>query len=68
MKDKRDECGCHRDCHVFCLCPNRCEWPECLTDEEATELENDIMTADHPDGCCCPLCDNPPFERENTDK
>lgn len=39
MTDKRDECGCHRDCTTL---PHRCEvpcrWPDCLTEAEAAEL------------------------------
>jgi hypothetical protein len=39
VKDKRDECGCHRECvmtpHV---CERPCEWPSCLTDAEHAAL------------------------------
>lgn len=39
MTDKRDECGCHRECvttpHV---CDRPCEWPNCLNDQEVEEL------------------------------
>jgi hypothetical protein len=39
MKDKRDECGCHRNCTTEphdCELP--CRWPDCLTREEELEL------------------------------
>lgn len=44
MKDKRDECGCHRECFAggeLCArhpCTNPCRWPSCLTDDEHAEL------------------------------
>lgn len=37
--DKRDECGCHRECTVtphFCLI--QCTWPACLNDEQVAQL------------------------------
>jgi len=49
MPDKRDECGCHRECfvdlHMFDRhpCTNPCIWPDCLTDAEARELTDEIM-------------------------
>lgn len=43
MSDKRDECGCHRDCTVEMFgpqheCEKPCRWPGCLTEEEHAEL------------------------------
>jgi hypothetical protein len=46
VKDKRDECGCHRDCtqslDLFVpldhVCSNPCRWPGCLTEEEHQQL------------------------------
>lgn len=39
MKDKRDECGCHRECHSRPhWCEKPCQWPDCLTDAEHGEL------------------------------
>lgn len=44
MRDKRDECGCHRECTVLeHECEHPCEWPSCLTDEEQAELAADIL-------------------------
>lgn len=37
--DKRDKCGCHRNCTVLpheCAVP--CRWPECLTTDEQAAL------------------------------
>ena len=43
MSDKRDECGCHKDCtYVDHECPNPCWWPSCLTREESDELTEEI--------------------------
>ena len=47
MPDKRDQCGCHRECitqpHE---CYRPCVWPACLTEEEhdqlAAELRADV--------------------------
>jgi hypothetical protein len=39
MDDKRDECGCHRECTVLphsCAVP--CAWPDCLTEAERSQL------------------------------
>jgi hypothetical protein len=44
MPDKRDECGCHRDCTMLpheCVRP--CRWPDCLTDAEHEELAAEVM-------------------------
>ena len=44
MKDKRDECGCHRGCTVLphdCAVP--CRWPDCLTEAEQAELCAEVM-------------------------
>lgn len=48
MADKRDQCGCHRECTMLphpCVKP--CVWPNCLTNEEhadlAVELEADCL-------------------------
>jgi hypothetical protein len=39
MKDKRNECGCHRGCIVLeHYCRHPCEWPGCLTPDELQEL------------------------------
>lgn len=39
MKDKRDECGCHKGCTTLPhKCEKPCTWPDCLTDEESAEL------------------------------
>jgi len=44
MKDKRDECGCHRECTTLeHECENPCIWPNCLTPEEHEELADEIM-------------------------
>jgi len=47
VPDKRDECGCHRGCtwtpHE---CARPCRWPDCLTDEEAAELERELAADD----------------------
>jgi hypothetical protein len=45
--DKRDECGCHRECTVEMFgpqheCDNPCTWPECLTWEEKVELADEL--------------------------
>ncbi len=35
MSDKRDECGCHRECTTLeHSCENPCQWPNCLNPEE----------------------------------
>lgn len=47
MKDKRDECGCHRECVTFDhFCDQPCEWPKCLTPEEHDELAASITDED----------------------
>lgn len=43
MADKRDECGCHRECTMTDhLCERPCRWPACLTAEEEAELVEKI--------------------------
>lgn len=43
MKDKRDECGCHRTCTVLPHdCERPCIWPQCLTPEEEAEVVRDL--------------------------
>ena len=43
MKDKRDECGCHRGCTTLPHdCAHPCRWPACLTPEETAELLEDL--------------------------
>lgn len=43
MKDKRDECGCHRECIVLPHdCDKPCVWPQCLTEEETAEVLRDL--------------------------
>jgi hypothetical protein len=46
MPDKRDECGCHRECSMLPHgCEKPCSWPHCLTEAEiqalCAELEQD---------------------------
>lgn len=46
MADKRDECGCHRECTMLpheCAVP--CVWPTCLTDAEAEQLVEEVDRA-----------------------
>lgn len=51
MIDKRDECGCHRECTVaddtLGVPPHECEvpcvWPKCLTEAESYQLLADIL-------------------------
>jgi len=50
MKDKRQECGCSeevsapREVVKACSLPIRdCRWPDCLTAEEAAELDREVM-------------------------
>lgn len=39
MDDKRDECGCHRECIMLPHeCDKPCVWPECLTVDEHAQL------------------------------
>lgn len=48
MKDKRDECGCHRGCNLtphYCDIP--CRWPSCLTPAEVTELLAELDADEH---------------------
>lgn len=43
MSDKRDECGCHRECTWTAHeCPAPCTWPSCLTEQEAAELAEEL--------------------------
>lgn len=43
VKDKRDECGCHKGCaYEPHTCEKPCVWPECLTPEESAELVEEI--------------------------
>ena len=53
MKDKRDECGCHRDCtglpagdYILGVEPHTCDqpcvWPYCLTWDEEQELLREL--------------------------
>lgn len=38
-RDKRDECGCHKECtYVLHECEKPCRWPDCMTPEEEAEL------------------------------
>ena len=47
MKDKRDECGCHRGCITLPHeCEHPCVWPECLTEEEYTEFAATVTEED----------------------
>jgi hypothetical protein len=44
MRDKRDECGCHRECTTLphaCAVP--CRWPDCLTEAERFQLCEETM-------------------------
>lgn len=53
MVDKRDECGCHRECTLADdilgtpehECDHPCVWPECLTDDEHLALVNELNDA-----------------------
>jgi hypothetical protein len=43
VKDKRDVCGCHRDCSWMqhdCEVP--CVWPNCLTDADHDEIDAEL--------------------------
>lgn len=43
MPDKRDECGCHRECDTLphtCAVP--CRWPDCLSDDEHAALRAEL--------------------------
>jgi hypothetical protein len=58
--DKRDECGCHRDCTTEPHeCEKPCRWPDCLTEAEHAELVQGIQDAGaceltpSGDGCQC---------------
>lgn len=45
VKDKREECGCHRECSTqphACAVP--CRWPACLNAAETAELAQDIAS------------------------
>jgi len=44
VKDKRDECGCHKECVTYPhSCQNPCIWPKYLTKAEQQELVDEIM-------------------------
>jgi hypothetical protein len=54
MRDKRDECGCHKGCTVLPHhCDKPCVWPSCLTEAEHTELAADVAK----DFEVCPTCE-----------
>lgn len=41
--DKRDECGCHRECTTLPHeCATPCQWPACLTEAEHRQLAAEI--------------------------
>lgn len=44
MKDKRDECGCHRECSYYIPhdCPAPCVFPNCLTDADHDQLRAEL--------------------------
>ncbi len=43
MKDKRLECGCHKQCTVLPHeCEKPCVWPMCLTEDEEKELNAEM--------------------------
>lgn len=43
MKDKQEECGCHKNCETTPhYCEKACMWPACLTPEEERELLKEI--------------------------
>lgn len=47
MKDKRDECGCHRECVVYShVCDKPCIWPGCLNLEEEKEVLEDLRNTE----------------------
>lgn len=44
MKDKRKECGCHKECTTLeHICDKPCTWPNCLTALESAQLDAEIM-------------------------
>jgi hypothetical protein len=44
MLDKRDECGCHRECTTLPHdCAHPCSWPSCLTEAEHEQLADEVM-------------------------
>jgi hypothetical protein len=44
MPDKRDECGCHRECTTLPHhCERPCVWPSCLTEAEHLQLAAEAM-------------------------
>jgi hypothetical protein len=46
MKDKREECGCHKGCTMLPHeCEKPCSWPKCLTEEEAKQLADECYAA-----------------------
>jgi hypothetical protein len=48
VKDKRDECGCHKGCTMLAHeCNKKCVWPDCLTEREHQELLA-YMNVEHP--------------------
>lgn len=43
LPDKRDECGCHRDCTVLPHdCDHPCIWPDCLSEAEHQTLRDEL--------------------------
>lgn len=41
--DKRDECGCHRECTTLPhQCDRPCSWPNCLTEAEHRQLCDEL--------------------------
>lgn len=44
MLDKRDECGCHRECTTIPhTCDRPCSWPDCLSPEEQMQLSDEVL-------------------------
>lgn len=45
--DKRDECGCHRECtNLPHECDRKCVWPSCLTEAEYQQLLDELAADD----------------------
>lgn len=43
LTDRRDVCGCHRECTTLPhTCDRPCIWPTCLTDDEHRQLADNI--------------------------
>ena len=43
MRDKQDECGCHKECETTPhLCDKPCIWPKCLNEKESQELLDEL--------------------------